>query len=127
MNIRTIAGIVGILAASVGTAGADEAQGPFRLANRGAQVTCVYRGLPGDRAGLEVGDIIVAVNGRRIQQAEDLTAALRRDARPARVRVINVRNGQTCEIWVWPTAQRKIGIEAETVDLDPSPSYQPAP
>ena len=41
-------------------------------ANQGAVVVEVMRGSPADRAGVRVGDVIVAVNGRRVRSSSDL-------------------------------------------------------
>jgi putative serine protease PepD len=45
---------------------------------RGVRVTEVYEGGPAARAGLEPGDVIVALDGARIRSAEALTRALAR-------------------------------------------------
>jgi len=41
-------------------------------ANQGAVVVEITRGSPADRAGLRVGDVIVAVNARRVRSSSDL-------------------------------------------------------
>ena len=47
----------------------------------GALVSSVEKGTPADKAGLQSGDIIVAVNGRNVEQAGDLARAIG-DTRP---------------------------------------------
>lgn len=55
----------------------DELQRTQRLAvRRGAVVASVERGSPAERAGLPVGAIIVAFDGRRIDRPEDLIDAV---------------------------------------------------
>lgn len=40
----------------------------------GAQITTVVSGSPADKAGLQVGDVITAIDGKPIRNADDLTA-----------------------------------------------------
>jgi glutaredoxin-like YruB-family protein len=66
----------------------------------GAEIGAVHPGTPGDRAGLQPGDVVVEINGRPVRSAADLEAALagltqgqavalevRRGGRPARLRM----------------------------------------
>jgi putative serine protease PepD len=65
----------GYLGTSVSAApGAD---GRSRAFSDGAAVEQVVPGSPADEAGLEVGDVITEFDGRRIQDASSLTAAVR--------------------------------------------------
>jgi serine protease Do len=43
---------------------------------RGAQVTSVQAGLPGAQAGIQPGDVVLAIAGREIRDATDLTTTL---------------------------------------------------
>ena len=43
-------------------------------AGTGAQVTRVVSGSPADKAGLQAGDVITAIDGKSISSADDLTA-----------------------------------------------------
>jgi serine protease Do len=45
---------------------------------RGAQITSVQEGLPGAQAGLRPGDVVLAIDGRSIGNATDLTTTLAR-------------------------------------------------
>lgn len=46
-------------------------------ARRGALITAVRPGTPADRAGLPIGAVVVAVNGRRIDSSDDLVGVVR--------------------------------------------------
>jgi S1-C subfamily serine protease len=54
-----------LLVCGLAVAHADE-DGPFQLVPRGVEVTEVVRRSPAHRAGLEVGDVIVEINGMKI-------------------------------------------------------------
>lgn len=56
----------------------DEARAQYGLTvRRGALITAVRPGSPADRAGLPIGSVVVAIDGRRIDTADDLVAAVR--------------------------------------------------
>jgi hypothetical protein len=59
----------------------------------GARVQTVAAGRPGALAGLEVGDIITAVNGHWIRDNNDFLNALQSGGPDCRLRVRNVRDG----------------------------------
>lgn len=53
-----------------------------RIANglpvrRGALITAVRPGSPADRAGLPIGGVVVAIDGRRVDSADDLVSSIR--------------------------------------------------
>ena len=55
----------------------DEARASYGLTvRRGASITHVRAGTPADRAGLPVGGVVVTLDGRRIDSANDLVAAI---------------------------------------------------
>jgi putative serine protease PepD len=66
----------------------------------GAQVGCVVSGAPADKAGLQVGDVITAVNGQPISGADALTANLGSRAPDDKVTLTIQRNGSTKKIVV---------------------------
>lgn len=78
--------VIGVSAATVG----EDGRGP-----RGAQVSALISGGPADRAGLEVGDVITAVEGRRVLGVDQLIVALRGYAVGEQVRITYVRGGLT--------------------------------
>jgi S1-C subfamily serine protease len=47
------------------------------LGQAGALVNEVVKGGPADKAGLQVGDLVVSVNGKRVQSMDDLAAQIR--------------------------------------------------
>jgi hypothetical protein len=56
----------------------DEARAAYGLTvRRGALITGVRPGSPADRAGLPMGGVVVAVDGRRVDSADDLVGAIR--------------------------------------------------
>jgi hypothetical protein len=60
----------------------EEARALYGLSiQRGALITGVRPGSPADTAGLPVGGVVVAIDGRKIESADDLVAAIR-DGRP---------------------------------------------
>lgn len=57
----------------------------------------MYRGSPADKAGLELGDVIVELDGRKIQTGDDITAALRGMSIGATVKIVFYRSGEKKE------------------------------
>jgi serine protease Do len=64
----------------------------------GAEVNSVEEGSPAARAGLQVGDVVVALDGRPIENATELTSQLAQRKPGDRVRLTVVRNGQRRDI-----------------------------
>jgi Do/DeqQ family serine protease len=67
---------------------------------RGADIGSVEAGSPADAAGIEVGDVVVALNGRQIADSNDLTTSLARFNPGERVTLTILRQGQSREIQV---------------------------
>jgi membrane-associated protease RseP (regulator of RpoE activity) len=65
------------------------------------QITGLTPGMPAQRAGLEVGDIIVSINGRPTANVGDLRAALAASNGQASLAVRDVRTGQQTFVPVW--------------------------
>jgi serine protease Do len=88
------------LGISVGnvTAVAAEAYHLDRIA--GAEVKAVEEGSPAARAGIAVGDVVVALDGRPIETATDLTTELAQRKPGERVRLTLIRNGQRRDVTV---------------------------
>jgi len=56
----------------------EEARTAYRVTTRrGALITSVRPGSPADRAGLPIGGVVVSIDTRRIDSADDLVAAIR--------------------------------------------------
>ena len=66
----------------------------------GANVGTVIAGSPAEKAGLQAGDVITAVNGKSITSADDLTAAVGSHASGDKVTLTVTRNGNTRTITV---------------------------
>ena len=77
----------------------------------GALVSSVEKGTPADKAGLESGDIILAVNGRNVEQAGDLARA-----------IAETRPGAKVELRVW----RKGATRDMTASVTEAPAEQTA-
>ena len=61
----------------------------------GVKVTEVVAGLPGQKAGFEVNDIILEINGTKIASEQDYSDAIDRTGKVARMVVLCGRTGQT--------------------------------
>jgi putative serine protease PepD len=58
----------------------------------GARITRVFHGTPGAKAGLKVGDVVTALNGKRIENADALTAAVF-NGKPGQTVTLTIRRG----------------------------------
>lgn len=67
----------------------------------GARVDRVMWNTPAFRAGLERGDIIVEIQGKRLLNANSMLQAIRNSGPWLQLKVINVRNGRPVDVWVW--------------------------
>jgi len=95
---------------------------PELLPQRGLiEITWVQPNGPAYRAGLEIGDRIVEVNGMAVQTLPALRAALLSAGYSARLTVLNRRTGNYLSVYVYPIDGR-IGIDARVVAL-PWPPY----
>jgi putative serine protease PepD len=73
--------------------------------DRGAYVEDVTGGSPADDAGIEVGDVIVEVDGVTITRAEDVIAAVRRNSPGDHIDVVVNRDGDERTVTVTLTAR----------------------
>ncbi|HZD00861.1 MAG TPA: trypsin-like peptidase domain-containing protein [Actinomycetes bacterium] len=64
------------------------------LGRPGALINEVVSGSPADKAGLQVGDLVVAVNGRQVQSMDDLAAQVRLLGASQRAQLTVVRDGK---------------------------------
>ena len=64
----------------------------------GAEVTSVGDGTPAAQAGLEVGDVIIAVNGERVESADSLVGHVREKSTGDQVTLTVLRDGKSVEI-----------------------------
>ena len=94
----------------------------LQFQNLAVRVTAVTPRMPADRQGIEVGDIIVSVNGNRVASTDDLAFFLRRAGSVARLEVIDGRRPLDDPVFlnVYPVNGR-IGINATQVRLPARP------
>lgn len=60
----------------------------------GVKITEVVPGLPGEKSGFEVGDIILEIDGTPITGERSYSDAIDRAGSVARMKIINIRNGE---------------------------------
>ena len=65
------------LGASVKTTGATTVNGKSKLFEGGVELTDISSGSPADKAGLKKGDVVVEVDGHRIEADEELNGTVR--------------------------------------------------
>ncbi|HEX5614603.1 MAG TPA: trypsin-like peptidase domain-containing protein [Acidimicrobiia bacterium] len=73
--------------------------------DQGAYVRDVTAGSPADGAGIEVGDVVVELGGVAIARAEDVVAAVRRNAPGDEVDVVVNRDGREIQVTVTLTSR----------------------
>jgi S1-C subfamily serine protease len=71
----------------------------------GIAIFSVEPGSTTHRAGVRSGDILVAVNGRRVARLADYASARR--LRNELLELVVVRSGQTLTLWAGDAAQRR--------------------
>ena len=64
---------------------------------RGAVISRVYPGSPAQAAGLEPGDVVLALDGRKVREAKTLINLIGLKPVGTRVRLTNARGGKTVE------------------------------
>ncbi|MGL4174881.1 MAG: S1C family serine protease [Dermatophilaceae bacterium] len=64
----------------------------------GARVASVEAGTPAERAGLRVGDVVVAVDDERVDSAASLVAQIRERSAEEKVTLTVIRDGRSSEI-----------------------------
>ncbi len=81
----------------------------------GAVVTQVAEDSPADRAGLEPGDVIVAVNDKPVRDAADLRNRIGLLRLGQRVRLTVIRNGEKRRLVAVISAPKKVALEGERI------------
>ena len=76
----------------------------------GALVSDVDAGGPGDKSGLKSGDVIVGIDGNKIQDSNELTIAVTQHSPGSRITLDVMRNGQPTKVEV-TLGQRPTGLE----------------
>ena len=64
----------------------------------GAEITSVGDGTPAAKAGLKVGDVIVAVNGERVESADALVGHIREKSTGDQVTLTVLRDGKSVQV-----------------------------
>jgi serine protease Do len=85
--------------------------------DRGVVVSDIEPGGPADQAGLRIGDVLDAIDGRRIDILPDLTSALYRES-GARLQLAVLRGGNTLTVEV-ETVQPDRSLQAMAEVADP--------
>ena len=85
--------------------------------NGGTEVTSLYPGGPAEDAGVRTGDVVLQVDGRRVDTREDLTTYIHRKRPGARVTLQVERNGRNREFSV-TLGERN---DVMNVQADPDP------
>jgi membrane-associated protease RseP (regulator of RpoE activity) len=120
----------GLVALGLTTWGATEsfAQAPPQtyLRPQGLVVTQVIPGTTAAAQGIEVGDVIVSVDGHSVRSATDLQVRLGRAGQVAELGVIDVRTGWQNQVTVYPR-QGRIGVDVQprVDDVRPIPPVYP--
>ncbi len=107
-------GMIGVALQGIG---ADDAKGFGLPDTNGAIITKVEAGSPGQKAGLETGDVIRSVDGRKIVQSSELPPIIGAKAPGTRVELGILRNGKprTVDVVLAPLDQ---GLLGGTIDDD---------
>ncbi len=88
------------LGVTYGAVGADQAEQEGLAANEGALVSAVMDGSPAAQAGLQAGDILLAVDGERIVRTAMLRRLIQAHAVGDEVSLLVLRNGNEHKIVV---------------------------
>lgn len=84
--------------AFLGVSPADGSASDGSATRAGAQIRTVQPGTPADKAGLEVGDVVTAVNGERVDSAESLVAHIREYSVGDKVTLTVLRDSKSQEL-----------------------------
>lgn len=90
----------------------------------GLEVKAVFDDSPAKKAGIEEGDILVSVNGFKINKIADLTDALQEAGKGEKEVTIEVkRDDKVVSVTVKPTKMKSSDIELENIDLFPAEGF----
>lgn len=67
---------------------------------KGALVANVFENQPADKAGIKVGDVIIAVNDKPVENSRELTRAIGNLKPGIKAKITIWRNGEIKEVWV---------------------------
>lgn len=98
----------------------------IKVNNRtGLKVTSVERGGPAQKAGIEIGDVIMGVNGAAITSVEQLETVAKKNE-PLPMVVVDVNTGRIAQIVVQP-GEPMAGTPQENPKTNPVPPVEAAP
>jgi len=104
----------GYMGVSLGDVSAETAR-LLDLKNKGAAVSVVNKGQPGEKAGLKPGDIIIGLDGKPVNSADELTMSII-SRQPGQTVDLEVnRDGKTMNLKV-TLGQRPGGLETDKSD-----------
>ena len=66
----------------------------------GVRVTEIVQNGPGHRAGFEIGDLIIEINGKPIRNEDDYSSAIDESPKTMNVKVVNVNDGRTLPVTI---------------------------
>ena len=96
-NGRVIRGRIGV---GIQAVTQDLAEAFGMKSPRGAVITQLEKGQPGEKAGLKVGDIVVALNGQAINSANDLPVKISAMKPGTKVKLTVLRDGKEKDVTV---------------------------
>ena len=96
-NGRVIRGRIGV---GIQAVTQDLAEAFGMKTPRGAVITQLEKGQPGEKAGLKVGDIVVALNGQSINSANDLPVKISAMKPGTKVKLTVLRDGKEKDVTV---------------------------
>jgi S1-C subfamily serine protease len=120
---RILLAILLLLAAAAMTYGGPKAKDPVMplVMERGALITYVRPGGPAEAAGLEVGDVIVSVNGLVVTSEAVLENALKLSP-IARLEVMKRDEGRHVRVLAFP-GKDGLGVMVKMVGPDTAPFF----
>jgi len=90
-NGKVIRGWLGVAIQDV----TPELQGYYKTGDRkGALIAQVYEGEPADKAGIQSGDVVIAVNGKEISSSRDLSRSIANSPIGKKIPVTLLRDGK---------------------------------
>ncbi|GAB6888088.1 DegQ family serine endoprotease [Desulfothermus okinawensis JCM 13304] len=76
---------------------------------KGALVASVLKGQPAQKAGIKVGDVIIAVNDKPVSDSHDLTRKIGQLPPHSKTKITIWRNGKVKELWI-TLGERKTNV-----------------
>jgi peroxiredoxin len=90
---------------------------------KSGRVMQLVRGGPADRAGIELGDEIVSIDGKAVANGEEIVAQARSLAIGTKVKIVVHRAGSEKTIDVTPEAKPSIEAVQATLENKPAPTF----